>query len=67
MHPVERGGKTVLDNLILLCHRHHKHLHDNHIHAAGDRRAPHLQERRRTRDRRATSHTHHPDRPVGTP
>jgi hypothetical protein len=31
----ECGGKTVLDNLILLCHRHHKLLHDRHIHTSG--------------------------------
>jgi hypothetical protein len=29
--PAEHGGKTELDNLILLCPRHHKHLHDHHI------------------------------------
>jgi hypothetical protein len=33
--PVERGGRTELDNLVLLCPRHHKHLHDQHIHTAG--------------------------------
>ena len=33
--PVERGGTTELDNLILLCPRHHKHLHDHHIHTGG--------------------------------
>jgi hypothetical protein len=33
--PVERGGRTELDNLILLCPRHHKQLHDHHIHTAG--------------------------------
>ena len=33
--PDECGGETVLDNLILLCHRHHKLLHDNHIHTNG--------------------------------
>jgi HNH endonuclease len=33
--PVERGGKTELDNLILLCPRHHKQLHDHHIHTSG--------------------------------
>jgi hypothetical protein len=32
---VEHGGKTELDNLILLCPRHHKLLHDDHIHASG--------------------------------
>ena len=33
---VERGGETVLDNLILLCPRHHKLLHDHHIHTSGN-------------------------------
>ena len=33
--PAEHGGKTELDNLILLCPRHHKHLHDHHIHTSG--------------------------------
>ena len=33
--PVERGGRTELDNLILLCPRHHKHLHDHHIRTSG--------------------------------
>ena len=33
--PAEHGGKTELDNLILLCPRHHKHLHDHHIHTNG--------------------------------
>ena len=32
---VECGGRTELDNLILLCPRHHKHLHDHHIHTSG--------------------------------
>ena len=40
MVPWDRGGLTVLANLILLCHRHHKHLHDSHIHATGDARDP---------------------------
>ena len=31
----EHGGKTELDNLILLCPRHHKLLHDHHIHTSG--------------------------------
>ena len=31
---VERGGRTELDNLILLCPRHHKLLHDHHIRTA---------------------------------
>jgi predicted restriction endonuclease len=38
--PVERGGKTELDNLILLCPRHHKLLHDQHIHTSGTGDAP---------------------------
>ena len=38
--PVERGGKTEVDNLILLCPRHHKHLHDHHIHTGGRGRQP---------------------------
>ena len=29
------GGKTELDNLILLCPRHHTHLHDHHTHTTG--------------------------------
>ena len=33
--PAEQGGNTELDNLILLCPRHHKHLHDHHIHTSG--------------------------------
>jgi hypothetical protein len=37
---VERGGKTELDNLILLCPRHHKLLHDHHIRASGDAEQP---------------------------
>jgi HNH endonuclease len=32
---VERGGKTKLDNLIQLCPRHHKLLHDRHIRTSG--------------------------------
>ena len=38
--PVELGGATELDNLILLCPRHHKHLHDHHIHTRGTARQP---------------------------
>jgi HNH endonuclease len=33
--PVELGGKTELENLILLCPRHHKLLHDRHIRTSG--------------------------------
>jgi hypothetical protein len=38
--PVEHGGQTELDNLILLCPRHHKLLHDQHIRASGTGREP---------------------------
>jgi hypothetical protein len=31
----EYGGKTEIANLILLCHRHHKLLHDRHIRTTG--------------------------------
>jgi HNH endonuclease len=34
--PVERGGKTELYNLILLCPRHHKLLHDHRIRTSGN-------------------------------
>ena len=37
---VERGGRTELDNLILLCPRHHKLLHDHRIHASGNAEHP---------------------------
>ncbi len=33
--PDEHAGKTELANLILLCPRHHKHLHDHHIRSSG--------------------------------
>ena len=36
----EHGGKTELDNLILLCSRHHKHLHDHHIRTSGNGETP---------------------------
>ncbi len=39
-HPVEHGGRTDLDNLILLCPRHHKLLHDHHIHTSGNGEHP---------------------------
>ena len=45
--PGARGGETVLDNLILLCPRHHKHLHDRHIHTTGTGIAPDLPPSRR--------------------
>ena len=38
--PVERGGKTELDNLILLCPRHHKLLHDHRIRTTGNGEQP---------------------------
>ncbi len=37
---VERGGRTELDNLILLCPRHHKLLHDHHIRTSGNAEQP---------------------------
>ena len=37
---VEHGGKTELHNLILLCPRHHKLLHDRHIHTSGHGERP---------------------------
>jgi hypothetical protein len=42
--PIERGAKTELDNLILLCPRHHKHLHDHHIRASGNAEQPAFQD-----------------------
>ena len=38
--PVEHGGTTDLTNLILLCSRHHKHLHDHHIHTSATGQRP---------------------------
>ncbi|MDX6628736.1 MAG: hypothetical protein QOH00_982, partial [Gaiellales bacterium] len=38
--PVERAGKTELHNLILLCPRHHKLLHDHHIRTSGNGEHP---------------------------
>jgi hypothetical protein len=40
VRPVEHGGTTELDNLILLCPRHHKHLHDHHTHTHGTAEHP---------------------------
>jgi hypothetical protein len=37
---VERGGRTELDNLILLCPRHHKLLHDHGIRTSGTGEQP---------------------------
>jgi hypothetical protein len=41
----ECGGETVLDNLILLCPRHHKRLHDQHIQTSGSGADPVFVER----------------------
>jgi hypothetical protein len=38
--PDEHGGKTELQNLILLCPRHHKLLHDHHIRTSGTGEQP---------------------------
>jgi HNH endonuclease len=38
--PVERRGTTELDNLILLCPRHHKLLHDHRIQTTGNGEHP---------------------------
>ena len=38
--PVVRGGKTELYNLILLCPRHHKLLHDHRIRTSGNAEKP---------------------------
>ena len=46
----EHGGKTELDNLILLCPRHHKLLHDHHIHTSGTGDHPAFTDAGRTRD-----------------
>ena len=55
----ERGGKTEIDNLILLCPRHHKLLHDNHIHTSGHGEIPSSPTRTGAQSP-PTSHTHHP-------
>jgi hypothetical protein len=34
------GGPTELANLILLCTRHHKPLHDHHINTTGNAKQP---------------------------
>jgi hypothetical protein len=36
----EHGGRTQIDNLILLCPRHHKLLHDHHIQTSGTGERP---------------------------
>ena len=40
MHDEALGGIAELANLILLCSRHHKLLHDHHIHASGNAEHP---------------------------
>jgi hypothetical protein len=40
LRPVARGGATQLDNLILLCARHHRLLHDHGIRTSGDGEHP---------------------------
>ncbi len=57
--PVEHGGTTELDNLILLCPRHHKLLHDHHIRTmatASTLSSPTQPDARSP----PTNHTHHP-------
>ena len=41
---VEHGGRTELDNLILLCPRHHKLLHDHHIRTSGSGDQPEFED-----------------------
>ena len=57
--PAEYGGRTELDNLILLCPRHHKHLHDHHIHTNGTADHPAFADQPDAPSP-PTSHTHHP-------
>ena len=38
--PDEDGGKAVIDNLILFCHRHHATIHDHHIQITGTAEHP---------------------------
>jgi hypothetical protein len=45
--PIEHGGKTELHNLILLCPRHHKHLHNHHTHTSGTSEQPAFQDETR--------------------
>ncbi len=60
MIPRDHGGLTVLANLILLCHHHHKHLHDHHIQATGDAKHPVF-----TNDAGRPITTHQPHAPPG--
>ena len=64
IRPVELGGRTELDNLMLLCARHHKLLHDRHIRTTGTGEQP-IFKAEPPRDRRPTSHTHRPLRASG--
>ncbi len=45
--PVQHGGLTELENLILLCPRHHKHLHNHHIRTSGSPDQPVFQDQAR--------------------
>ena len=38
--PDADGGKAVIDNLILFCHRHHAIIHDHHIQIGGTAEHP---------------------------
>ena len=42
--PDADGGKTVIDNLILFCHRHHAIIHDHHIQIGGTAEHPELRD-----------------------
>jgi hypothetical protein len=42
--PDQHDGRTELDNLILLCPRHHKLLHDRHIRSSGSGEHPTFQD-----------------------
>ena len=53
---VARGGSTELDNLILLCPRHHKRLHDHHITTRGNADQPIFED---TTGRAITAHQPH--------
>src|SRR6195952_1460164 len=50
------GGWTVLENLLLLCSRHHKLLHDHHIRTSGDADDPVFTDQA---GRRITAHRPH--------
>ena len=54
-----RGGKAVLDNMILLCPRHHTLLHDHHIVASGHGANPVFTDRTDAPSP-PTNPTHHP-------